>query len=70
VARIEKLFANAGLPVRIKLKAPHRKKLFTAMQLDKKVSGGEVKFVLATKIGRVKYGCKVPTGLIEQILES
>jgi 3-dehydroquinate synthase len=68
VARIEKLFTSAGLPVRIKLNAGQRKKLFTAMQLDKKVSGGEVKFVLAGKIGRVQYGCKVPADLIGQIL--
>ena len=53
VARIEKLFTSAGLPVRIKLNAAQRKKLFTAMKLYKKVSGGDVKFVLATKIGRV-----------------
>jgi 3-dehydroquinate synthase len=70
VARIENLFTNAGLPVRIKLNAGQRKKLFTAMRLDKKVSGGEVKFVLAGKIGRVKYGCEVPADLIGKILEA
>jgi 3-dehydroquinate synthase len=61
VARIEKLFVQAGLPVKIKLNAAQRKKLFAAMKLDKKVSGGEVKFVLAEKIGKVKFGCKVAT---------
>jgi 3-dehydroquinate synthase len=66
--RIEKLFAQAGLPVRMALTPARRRKLFGAMQLDKKVSGGEVKFVLADKIGRVKYGCKVPASLIEQVL--
>jgi 3-dehydroquinate synthase len=69
VARIEKLFVGAGLPVRIKLNASQRRKLFTAMRLDKKVSGGEVKFVLATEIGRVKYGCKVPAGLLGPVLD-
>jgi len=57
--RIEKLFVQAGLPVKIKLTAGQRKKLFAAMKLDKKVSGGEVKFVLAQKIGKVNFGCKV-----------
>src|ERR1017187_6532009 len=64
VARIEKLFVQAGLPVRIKLNGAQRKKLFTAMKLDKKVSGGEVKFVLAEKIGKVKFGWKVPGGVV------
>ena len=68
VVRIEKLFAQAGLPVTIKLNPGQRTKLFTAMQLDKKVSGGEVKFVLAKKIGRVEYGCKVTTDSINQAL--
>jgi 3-dehydroquinate synthase len=70
VERIEKIFAQAGLPVRIKLHAAQRKKLFAAMQLDKKVSGGEVKFVLAEKIGKVKFGCQVPAALIEQALDA
>ena len=66
--RIEKLFVAAGLPVRIKLNPALRKKLFAALLLDKKVSGGEVKFVLAKKIGRVVWGQKVPTKLIETVL--
>lgn len=70
VARIEKLFSNAGLPVKVNLNPRQRQKLFNAMRLDKKVSGGEVKFVLANKIGRVKFGCKVPTALIGQILDA
>ena len=70
VARIEKLFVNAGLPVKFKAGGALRKKLFAAMQLDKKVSGGEVKFVLASKIGRVKYGCKIPSELIGQVLDT
>jgi 3-dehydroquinate synthase len=68
VARIEKLFALAGLPVRINLSAALRKKLFAAMKLDKKVSEGEVNFVLAKKIGKVVWGQKVPPALIEAIL--
>lgn len=70
VARIEKLFTQAGLPVAYQLKGGNMKKLITAMQLDKKVSGGEVKFVLAERLGRVKFGCKVPTAMIEAVLRS
>jgi 3-dehydroquinate synthetase len=54
--------------VRIKLDAARRKKMFAAMLLDKKVSGGEVKFVLAERIGKVLWGQKVPPLLIEAVL--
>jgi len=69
VARIEKLFAQSGLPVKIKLNVAQRKKLFAAMKLDKKVSGGEVKFVLAQKLGKVAWGQRVPMDLIGQVLD-
>ena len=68
VERIEKLFTQAGLPVKIKLTSAQRQKLFTAMKLDKKVSAGEIKFVLAEKIGKVGWGQKVPQVLIEEVL--
>ena len=68
VARIEQLFVRAGLPVQLKLSAGQRKKLFAAMLLDKKVSGGEVKFVLAEKIGRVKFGCQLAGAIINEVL--
>jgi 3-dehydroquinate synthase len=66
--RIEKLFQRAGLPVAIKLSAIARAKLFAAMQLDKKVVGGEIKFVLAQSIGQVQSGQKVAAALIERVL--
>jgi len=56
------------LPVRYALTPARLKKMFAAMRLDKKVSGGEVKFVLADKVGRVKFGCKVSENLIRQAL--
>ena len=68
VGRIEKLFIRVGLPVRIKLNPGTRKKLFAAMKLDKKASGGEVKFVLAQKVGKVVWGQKVASALIEDVL--
>jgi 3-dehydroquinate synthase len=68
VMRIVDLFKRAGLPVTIKLNSTQRKKLFAAMKLDKKVSRGEIKFVLAEKIGRVFWGQKVPLALIVEVL--
>jgi 3-dehydroquinate synthase len=66
--RIQKLFINAGLPVKIKLSASLRKKLLAAMKLDKKASGGELKFVLARKIGRVEFGCSVVPEAINAVI--
>ena len=67
-ARIGNLFAAAGLPTQIKLTAPQRRRMLNAMLLDKKVSGGEVKFVLAENIGKVAWGRKVSPALIEELL--
>ena len=67
-ARIEKLLLRAGLPVAIQLSAPARARLLAAMQLDKKVSAGEIKFVLARRLGEVEPGHKVPPLLIENLL--
>ena len=39
------------------------------MRLDKKVSGGEIKFVLARKIGNVIWGQRVPENLIGEVLD-
>ena len=67
--RIRNLFQRAGLPTQLKLNAAMRKKLFAAMSLDKKVSGGEVKFVLAERIGKVVWGQRVSTTLINAALD-
>ncbi|HLP77901.1 MAG TPA: 3-dehydroquinate synthase [Candidatus Paceibacterota bacterium] len=68
VERIRALFQRAGLPTEVKLSAAQRKNLFAAMRLDKKVSGGEIKFVLAKRIGKVVWGENVPETLIESTL--
>jgi len=68
VGRIENLFVQAGLPARINLNSARRKKLFTAMKLDKKVSGGEVKFVLAKEIGSVICEQRAPQAIVEKVL--
>jgi len=66
--RITNLFQQAGLPTHIKFSKTQRAKLIAAMQLDKKVVGGEIKFVLARKIGQVEFGHKVPTELLQSVL--
>jgi 3-dehydroquinate synthase len=70
VERIRVLFERAGLPVRVRLTAPQKKRLAAAMQLDKKVSGGEIRFVLAEAIGRVRWGQRVPERLIWKALDA
>jgi len=58
-ARITALFKNAGLPTSVKLTPGQTRRLFTAMQLDKKVTAGQINFVLAKKIGQVIIGQRV-----------
>ncbi len=70
VERVRNLFERAGLPVRVKLNDAQRKKLFAAMRLDKKVSGGEVKFVLAESLGKTVWGRSVPDQLIHEALDA
>lgn len=68
VKRIQNLFDRAGLPTNISLNQGQQKKLFAAMELDKKVSAGEIKFVLARRIGKVEFGQKVPAASIDKIV--
>ncbi len=69
-SRIENLLRAASLPVQIRLSAVQRKKLLAALRLDKKVSQGEVKFVLANHIGKVAWGCQVEPEMIDSVLTS
>ena len=69
VRRVRELFRRAGLPVNVRLAPNEKKKLFEAMRLDKKVSAGEIKFVLAPQIGKVEFGQKVPPENIEKVLK-
>jgi 3-dehydroquinate synthase len=69
VERVRSLFERAGLPTRIRLNEAAHGRLIEAMRLDKKVSGGEVRFVLAERIGRVRPGQKVPEELVRKVLE-
>ena len=69
VNRIKRLFQQAGLPTSVRLTKPQLVKVFAAMKLDKKVSGGEVKFVLARKVGQVEFGIDVPRATINTALK-
>ncbi len=68
VERIATLFQRAGLPVAVKLNPAQREQLYAAMKLDKKVTGGEVKFVLARRIGEIQLSHRVPKALIEHVM--
>lgn len=67
-SRIRELLAKAGLPAALKLRRGQDQQLLEAMRLDKKVSGGEVKFVLAQAIGKVKFGQRVPGPVLQRVL--
>jgi 3-dehydroquinate synthase len=43
--------------------------VLAAMQHDKKSSDGEARWVLLRDLGRVEYGCPVPTGEVKAVLE-
>jgi 3-dehydroquinate synthase len=66
--RIAVLFKRAGLPTQIKVSRKTLVQLHKAMLLDKKVDAGEIKFVLAERIGKVHWGQAVPLSSIEQVL--
>jgi 3-dehydroquinate synthase len=68
--RVEALLDQAGLPVSVRLDRAQRAKLSQAMRLDKKVSGGEIKFVLARELGSVLWGQKVPETALNATLDS
>ena len=69
VERIENIFQRASLPVQTRLNSSKRQRLLQAMRLDKKVSDGEIKFVLAEKIGKVAWHQRVPENLIHNALD-
>jgi len=68
--RIEHLFVRTGLPTQVQLNARQRRNLFNAMRLDKKVSGGDIKFVLARRIGKVVWGQSVAPELVAKTINS
>ena len=70
VDRITDLFRRASLPTSVELNGRQNRQLISAMRLDKKVSGGEINFVLARRIGEVILSQHVPEDLIRFTLNS
>ena len=68
VQRIRRLFQSIGLPVSVALNKRRQGKLLEAMQLDKKASGGSVRFVLAERIGRARPGQVVEDEALQSVL--
>ena len=66
--RIRGLLNRAGLPTEARFTTSQKQKLMAAMKLDKKVSGGEIKFVLARRIGEVEFGQRVPEREVFSVL--
>jgi len=67
VGRIAGLFTRAGLPVQARLSRMQREQLGAAMRLDKKVAQGQMRFVLAEQLGRVRPGQPVT---LEQVWQA
>lgn len=66
--QVTTLFERAGLPVSTGLTPAQFRKLLEAMRLDKKVSDGQINFVLARRIGKVVPGQKVSELHIARVL--
>ncbi|NET00178.1 MAG: 3-dehydroquinate synthase [Sphaerospermopsis sp. SIO1G1] len=65
--RQDAIIKKAGLPTQLPASLDHGE-LIDALQLDKKVKSGKVRFVLPTQIGAVKVTDEVPTDIIKQVL--
>jgi 3-dehydroquinate synthetase len=59
----------AGLPVGVRLNASQKKALNQAMSLDKKVRKGEIRFVLAKRIGEVCVDQSLPQSSLDSVLK-
>jgi 3-dehydroquinate synthase len=68
--RIRTLIERAGLPSRVPLTASQKRRLLASLKLDKKVSAGEILFVLADQIGHSLFGRKVPESVLRSVLDS
>lgn len=66
--RINHLIENAGLPTTLPNHITNAQ-ILAAMRLDKKVSEGQIRFVLAKGIGSVKTGIPVEPEQVTEVLE-
>ena len=62
------LIKKSGLPTQLPAGLDIQA-IIDALQLDKKVKSGKVRFVLPTQIGEVKVTDEVPTDIIRQVLQ-
>lgn len=69
VDRIRSLFECAGLPTSVCLSRRQQEDVSRAMRLDKKTSAGEIRFVLAERIGRVIWGRAVPVSVMREVFD-
>jgi len=69
VDRIRSLFERAGLPTSVCLSPHQRENVSRAMRLDKKTSAGEIRFVLAERIGQVVWGRAVAASVIREVFD-
>lgn len=67
--RIRDLFRSADLPTTVDLTTKQSVAVLDAMSLDKKVQQGNVRFVLADKIGHATWGHSVSKAAIEESLQ-
>ncbi len=70
VGRIRRLLERVGLPVARRFSVAERARLLDAMRLDKKVSGGEVLFVLAPRLGHTVWKQRVSAELLDGALDA
>lgn len=70
VKRIRNLLRSLGLPVSVALSERQKRKLLETMRLDKKVSKGAARFVLADRIGEARTGQAVAEESICAVLEA
>lgn len=65
--RLKKLLERAGLMV--KLPQLDIKQIMTAMQYDKKVKSGKIRFIVPRSLGQVYISDDVPSALVEKVLK-
>lgn len=67
--RLKQLLAAAGLPTHYSLTAARWQRLLETMRLDKKVSQGQIQFVLLPALGRAQWGQALAPEQIRKVLE-
>ncbi len=69
-SRLTALLQAAGLPVAAQWTPAQQRRLLTAMLHDKKVRAGEIRFVLARRLGAAEHGHPVPLDALRRVLAS